>query len=252
MKNLRKATRGVLAKVEEVTGKSIQFLRDEKLSLLATLQIARNGADYHVLRYRPSDEPVDYFVVSQAAFVLRLFENEPSQRFDFAPDPAAAKHVETLLKSGQALGQQDIAVLPQFAQFVAQWAMMNLRSLPISMRIDRWIATEIPDLRDLQSAGIAAQQQQNADVLAYKLGNLSVPVSLLGMNAAYALFADRLAGSESYAIPYEAMGILEHGKALLRLWDETPPEPNNDWSLVDKWAKASGLSEGYKWIEYRP
>lgn len=52
MKHLLAATRGILKRVEEQTGKSIQFMRDEKLSLLATLQMARNGADYHVLRYR--------------------------------------------------------------------------------------------------------------------------------------------------------------------------------------------------------
>jgi hypothetical protein len=48
------------------------------------------------------------------------------------------------------------------------------------------------------------------------------------------------------------MGIADDGIALLRLWDETPSGPQNDWSLVDKWAEASGLSDGYKWIEYRP
>lgn len=51
-------------------------MRDEKLSLLATLQMARNGANFHVL---PSNEPFDYVVAFQAAFVLRLFEIEPSK-----------------------------------------------------------------------------------------------------------------------------------------------------------------------------
>ncbi len=42
MQHLLAATRGILKRVEEQTGKSIQFMRDEKLSLLATLQMARN------------------------------------------------------------------------------------------------------------------------------------------------------------------------------------------------------------------
>ncbi len=61
MKNLRPVTKGILERVEEITGKSIQFLRDDKLSLLSTIQMARNGADYHVLRYRPSNDPIDYW-----------------------------------------------------------------------------------------------------------------------------------------------------------------------------------------------
>lgn len=51
MQHLRAVRKGILKRVEERTGRSIQFLRDEKLSLLATLQMARNGADFHVLRY---------------------------------------------------------------------------------------------------------------------------------------------------------------------------------------------------------
>lgn len=252
MQHLHAVTKGILKRVEDKTGKSIQFLRDEKLSLLATLQMARNGADFHVLRYRPSNEPLDYFVAFQAGFVLRLFENEPAKRFDFSPDPGAGKQVEVLLAAGQALSSADKQALPDFARFVAQWALLNLRSLPIGMRIDRWIATEHPELKELQQAGIAVQQQQNMDVLAYKLGKLTVPTTLMGALAAYALFADRLLGTESYAIPYEAAGIVSHGKELLRIWDETPSVAPHDCELVDRWAAASGMSDWYRWIPYRP
>lgn len=157
MQHLRAATKGILKRVEEQTSKSIQFMRDEKLSLLATLQMARNGADFHVLRYRPSDEPLDYLVAFQAGFVLRLFQNEPGQRFDFAPSPTAGQYVEPLLAAGQTLGATDKKALPEFAKFVAQWALMNLRSLPIGMRIDRWIATEYPELKELQLTSIGLQ-----------------------------------------------------------------------------------------------
>jgi hypothetical protein len=252
MKKLRAVTKGILERVEEHTGKSIQFMRDEKLSLLATLQIARNGADFHVLRYRPSNEPIDYFVAFQAGFVLRLFDNEPPKRFDFVPQSSASKHVEMLLSAGQPLSAQDKQVLPEFARFVAQWALLNLRSLPIGMRIDRWIATDYPELTELQQSGIAVQQQQNMDVLAQKLGKLTVPTTLLGANAAYALFADHLLGTESYAVPYEATGVLSHGRELLRVWDETSADATYDCELVDRWAAASGMTDWYTWIPYRP
>ena len=41
------------------------------------------GAAYHVLRFKPTNEPIDYFVCYQAGFLLRLFANSPTQRFDF-------------------------------------------------------------------------------------------------------------------------------------------------------------------------
>ena len=137
MQYLQSVTKSILKRVEEVTGKSIQFMRDDNLAVLSTLQMARNGAEFHVLRYRPSNDPIDYFVAFQAGFVLRLFECDPSNRFDFLPDSDAGRRVDVLLKAGQALGSTDLEALPAFADRVAQWALMNLRSLPIGMRIDQ-------------------------------------------------------------------------------------------------------------------
>ena len=66
-----------------------------------------------------------------------LFECDSSNRFDFLPDSDAGRRVAVLLKAGQALGAADQEALPAFADQVAQWALMNLRSLPIGMRIDQ-------------------------------------------------------------------------------------------------------------------
>lgn len=250
MKNLGKVAKTILKRVEESTGKSIQFLRDEKLSVLSTLQMARHGAEFHVLRYKPTDEPLDYIVAFQAGFVLRLFENEPDRRFDFSPNANAQKQVEVLVAAGQALSPQDSKAMPSFSKLIAQWSLMNLRSLPIGMRIDRWISTEYPELKELQKSGIATQQQQNMDVLGHRLGKLIVPTPLLGPNAAYALFADRLLGSESFSVPYEAMGLLAHGKELMGIWDSTPANATGDCHLVDQWANACGMACWYDWLPY--
>lgn len=252
MKNLRAVTREVLRQVEERSGKPIQFMRDDQLSLLTSLQMARNGADFHVLRYRPTNDPLDYLIAYQAGFVLRLFENEPANRCDFAPQPRAEHDVEVLIATGQPLTDDDRQTLPQFAKFIAQWSLLNLRSLPIGMRIDRWIATDYPELLELQAASIATQQQQNVAVFAHRVGRLTVPTTLMGAIAAYALFAERLLGTGSYAIPYEAAGVIGDGRELLRLWDETPADARHDVALVDAWASASSMSDWYRWIPYRP
>ena len=252
MQNLRAATKGILRRVEELSGKSIQFMRDEKLPVLATLQMARNGAEFHVLRYQPSNEPLDYLIAFQAGFLLRLFENEPSRRFDFSPSQEVGKFVEPLIATGQALAAPDRQMLPDFSKFVAEWALMNLRSLPIGMRIDQWISTECPDLRELQASSIALQQQQNVELLAFRRGKLTIPTTLMGSIAAYALFADRLNGHSTYAIPYGAAGVLRHGEQLLNLWDTAPSDPQHDCELVDLWAQAQGLASWYNWIPYRP
>ena len=59
MKNLRPGTLGLLERIEALSGWPVEFKPDDSLTLRATLQLARNGSQAHVLRYRPSSEPLD-------------------------------------------------------------------------------------------------------------------------------------------------------------------------------------------------
>ena len=72
---LRPETQALVEQLAALSGKPLEFMRDSSLSVLASLQIARNGAPYHLLCYRPSDEAVDYIVAQQVGFVLRMFSN---------------------------------------------------------------------------------------------------------------------------------------------------------------------------------
>ena len=233
---------GILQRVETLSGRPMEFKPDSSLTLRATLQLARNGASAHVLTYRPANEPLDYWVAFQAGYLLRLLELPPDQRFDFATTGAAAGHVQELLATGQPMNDSDRAALSQFGQMTAHWAMLNLRSYAIGMRIDQWLADTYPALRDAQAAGMDALQQENVQLLSKRLGNLSIPVPLLGPEAAYAMFADRLLGNSVYAIPYRAAGVLDQGAELLAISDATPAGPEHDRELVDAWAAAIGIT----------
>jgi hypothetical protein len=252
MFHLRAVTKGILRSVEDLSGKSIEFMRDDSLPVLATLQMARNGAAYHVLRYKPSKEPLDYMVAFQAGFLIRLFANEPNKRFDFVPSDVAGRRVEPLVAAGVRLDEADRRMLPEFSGFVAQWALMNLRSYPIGMRIDQWIAREHPELLELQASSIALQQQQNVELLAFKRGRLTIPTPLMGGIAAYALFAEKLTGQGTYAIPYSVAGVLQQGQELMQIWNATPDDPQHDCELVDRWAEAQGITDWFFWKPYSP
>ncbi len=252
MKNLLPETRRILAEVEDVSGREIQFLEDATSPLIASLRIARDGAAFHVLRYLPSSQPLDYFVVYQAAFLLRLYAMAPGDRFDFVATGLASDTVESLVALGRQLPESDRRAIPEFASSVSNWALMNLRSLPIGMRIDKWIHDSFPSIRAMQANGIGTMQQQNANILSYRHGTLTVPVSLIAPNAAYALFCDRLLTDSAYAVPYKAAGAIEGGQRLLAIWDALPEEPANDKNLVDAWAGEVGIRDWYKWIPFRP
>jgi len=231
--------------------RDILFLPDKDMPLLVTLEIARDGTPAHILRYRPSDRPIDYLVAYQAGFLLRLFTNAENNRFDFAPTGAAQAEVEALLSAGQPISDADQTALPQFAGVVAKWALMTLRSLPIGMRVDQWLHGAYPALRDLQADGIATMQQQNAAALSLRVEGLTVAAALLAMNSAYALFCDRLLNVTTYQVAYQAAGAGDLGRDLLALWDRIPEDPAHDWELVDAWANVLGMRAWYRWIPYR-
>ena len=252
MKNLRPETLGILQRIETLSGRPVEFKPDATLTLRATLQLARNGAPAHVLRYRPMNEPLDYWVAYQAGYLLRLLELPPSERFDFAGTGSAPARVEKLLTAGLKMTEAEQLAAPRFAEAAAHWAMMNQRSFAIGMRIDQWLADKHPDLHLLQRQGMDALQQENLQLLSQRVGKLAIPVPLLGPVAAYALFADRLLGKATYAIPFRAAGALDLGAELLSILDKLPADAAHDRELVDAWAAAIGMTRWYTWIPYKP
>jgi hypothetical protein len=160
--------------------------------------------------------------------------------------------MQNLITAGQRLTDADAASLPQFAEVTMHWSLMNLRSFAIGMRIDQWISTAHPELQALQRDGMDSLQQENLKLLSYRMGKLSIPVPLLGPLAAYALFADRLLGTTTYAIPFRAAGTIDLGEELLRINDRVPEEASSDQDLVDAWAAVIGMTGWYTWAPYRP
>jgi hypothetical protein len=245
-------TTAILDQIEALSGRPVRFMEERDLPVLSAMQVARDGASFHVLRYRPSDEPLDYRVAFQAAYTLRLFQCPEGERFDFVTLPEAHDAARELVAAGTPLTDEEEAVLGPFSAAVADWALMQLRSLPVGMRIDRWIRDTAPVLRSQQEAATAEVQQQNLDATTKAIGRLTVPRHLAATNAAHALFADHLLGREWFAIPYRAMGLTDEGQHLLAILDEVPPEPVHDRQLIDRWADALGMRGWYRWAPYRP
>ena len=96
MKNLRPETRGIVQRVEALSGCPVEFIPDEALSVQVTLQKARHGAAAHVLRYLPGSGSLDYWVAYQCGYALRFYALPPDQRMDFVDTGDAAPHIESM------------------------------------------------------------------------------------------------------------------------------------------------------------
>lgn len=251
MKNLRPETLGIVQRVEALSGCPVEFKPDSGLQVQATLQKARHGATAHQLRYKPNSGPLDYWVAYQCGLALRFYSLPPDQRFDFSDTGDGPEAVVDLLLAGLPADTPDLERAPMFAHQVEQWALLTLLSYPMGMRVDRWLYDTYPALRDMQSEGMGLIQAENLRLLSLSLGRLTIPVALLGMPAAYAMFADQLLGISRHAIPYRAAGLLEVGDLLMQRFNETPTDEAHDRALIDAWGQQLGMSSWYQWRPYK-
>jgi hypothetical protein len=119
------------------------------------------------------------------------------------------------------------------------------------MRIDAWLAESYASLAEQQADALAAQQKEALVCLSPQVRAMVpdqiVSASIL-LNAAYALFCDRMLGTEVYHVPYAASGFVDLAHPLLASYDDISPDPSADRGLVDRWATEIGLSGMYEWL----
>ena len=250
MLKLLPETTSLVTQLEHLSNRSVEFMRVDSLPVLASIKIARNGASYHILQYRPSNNSVDYYIAQQVGIALRMFEQPKDQRFDFSSDGSGKKSLEAIINASTNLSSKDKELLPLFVESVHQWAMLQLRSIPIGMRVDAWLFESFPNMRESINNGLAEQQQTNAKILGMQIGGLVPPSNQFAPAAAYALFTDRLLGT-SYAIPFKAGGGSD-GKLLLSIFDQMQNSSAYDIRLVNSWAKQLGIESWYQWVPYQP
>lgn len=250
---LAPATLEILSQVEKVSGVRAELVPDPTLPVLATVSMAKGNIPAHIVKYNPNKRGIDYNIAYECCFILRLFANEPEERFEFATNESARRAVRRSLSSNKKIrrmGLPDPAV-HQFADQLYNGLMTQLRSVPIGMRIDRWLWDSYPDLREMQKASIVRQQQDNVQGLSPEIKAMA-PTTIfnanVAMNSAYAIYADQLFGSEIYVIPYRSAGFENTGERLLEICSEVPSDASRDRELVDGWAEELEIQEWYEWV----
>ena len=137
--SLHPAAQQMIRKVEELSGRPVHVAEDPELKLMATITTARGTAPAHFLRYRPGSGALDYLIVYQLGFLLRLFSCPAGERWDVVSDNA--EHETGIRRLGLDGYARDFAV-SMVGQLVVQ-----LRSCSIGMRVDDWIWEQHPELR---------------------------------------------------------------------------------------------------------
>ena len=123
---------------------------------LAKVVMARGKLALHRVFYRPeSSSAPDYLICQQTGF-LRLFDTPPEKCFDFTASPKADAAVERVVRAHPVAKALPPHALPQFCQLLRDGLLYHLRSVPVGMQVDRWLAKEFPALAELQKASSPA------------------------------------------------------------------------------------------------
>ena len=250
---LSQDTQRLLEQVEQMTGKPIHLLPDSALPTLVTAKIAQGDAPAHLVTYRPNAQGLDYALASQFGSVLRIYESPPVERADFAVKEEGRQSVRRSLDGPSGtLSRYKLpeAVVKQAADQMFNGLMTQLRSIPVEMRIGAWLRAAFPSFQSAQEQYLAAEQTQAAQCLGPQVRAMTPPTIFsanAAMNAAYALFCDRLLGRPLYGVPYRSTGLADRGQALLDLWDQVPSDATHDRALVNAWGEELGLSDWYTW-----
>lgn len=249
---MRDATEKIIARAEEVSGFPVQVESDPSIQTSSTVRYPRGSLKANLIRFDPQKAPKgpDYLVAYQCGYVIRTFECPSGGRYQFAVAEEGRKEAEKLLY-GTKIGTQNPSVVGKIKDQIIDGLMVQLRSVPIGMRIERWIRRDYSSLHDQQETEVRRELDESQQVLSKKVKEMFPPkiyVANVAMNAAYAAFWAQLLDEPPLRVPYKTTRHYKEGMKLLNRWVEIEDVPEKDCELVDTWAEALGLEDWYEWI----
>ena len=240
-----------LDRIEAASGKPVLLQCDSKFAGHATIKVATNEQPAHVLFYKPEKEAVlPYLVAFQCEFALRTILADPAAQFDLVAKNNMSDDVAALMTNyHRGKHQVPASAVLQLAGKFGNGLGLQLRSMPITMRIDKQIHDDHPELRAFQQQSIDSQLQENMHALSPRAKELA-PEEIIrpnaSMNAAFAKFISGLWNAPMVFAPYIAAGYSQVAAELLGYHEQISADVNHDRELVDAWAKHLGLDRWFK------
>ena len=244
-------TQRIVNQVEEASGRPVIVQADSTVRV-AALILARGSAPAHVVKYNPAlGAEADYAICFQCGLALRIFLVPAAERFDVYTSSRGYQECEAI--SSQHFQKVGMAIpAPIRSQLLRQFVhglIVQLRSMPIALRVDDWLRRDYPELVEQQKIGNVRQLNENVTCLRPDVGK-QTPKEILrpniAMNAAFAGFWSRTWADPLVVVPYKTSANLADGQALLKIWNEIPNAPTNDRQLIEAWGDYLNLGDWYE------
>lgn len=251
----REATKSIEEKLAAASGKSVLVHQDPNCPGHASIKIASDDAPAHLLRYKPEFESeLPYLSAFQCGMALRSIQAKTVNRFDLASTPAMEADVKQLIENhlrstGSAV---PTSMVPQLCQQIGHGLGLQLRSMPIAIRVDEWLYRDYPALADLQRKSIERQLQEAMHALGPSVRAFA-PKKIIdtnvGMSCAFAKFWASTWNEPEVALPFTSAGYGKIGDELLGLIESLDPSPDGDRELVNQWAERLSLAGWFQTID---
>jgi hypothetical protein len=239
--------------LERASGKPVLVTQDLELPTIATISLANAGQPAHVLRYNPKHTAgLDYIIAFQCGFGLRSVQSV--RPFDLTSGQLFDREVEQLIEEHFAAKGMDRSpdAIRQFGTILKAGLGQQLRSIPISIRVDSWIRDSFPVLAEQQRQCTEFQLQQQMQTLGPAVREV-VPRKMYdastAMNAAYAKFWATQWGEPQIALPFVAAGYGQIADSLLAEVQTSESGPDTDRNLVENWAEILKINNWFKVVD---
>ena len=249
--------KSLLAELESLTGKPVEYRENEHLPVAANLAVAAEGRPAHVLSYRRGAGPVaNHIIANECGHLLRMLcARDESRRVPVANQQTMIQFLEEMKNEIEeialTLGTEKVR------QLIIVWydgIVFQVTRMPTDIAVETWLYERFPEFRPVQMKAILEQRETAVLSLSDRIRKVT-PQKIFDashlMNYAYFRLMGDLFGV-NYVNPYTGTLYREKGEGLVKITLENRGEDNHeeDVRLVDQWSSYLHLGSCYEWRPY--
>jgi hypothetical protein len=250
---LAKTVQAILAEVQSITGKPVEYRENEHLPVAANIVFAGEGAPCHVLSYRRgAGEGMNHLIANECGFFLRMFRAcEDARRIPVANQQTMVRFMREMKDEideiAVALGVEKVR------QLLIVWydgIVFQLTRMPTDIMVEKWLYTEYPEFRPLQLKAILQQRETAVLSLSDRIRKV-MPQRIFDTSHLMNYVYFRILGDHfgvNYVNPYLGTRYREEGEGLVKITEENRLDTHEgDVRMVDLWADFLDLRACYEW-----
>ena len=146
----------IAERVEQVTGKEIDFRLKPKLGVRAITSMARQSMDRHVILFNPNEAPhLSHVLAHECARILRMHATPTEHRKVPASTPETLRAARDEIR-----GQAQFLPAHLRDEMIDMWIhglITQVTSQPIDVRIEEWLADNYPGLSEEQKRSLRTE-----------------------------------------------------------------------------------------------